>query len=248
MELIPAIDIRGGRCVRLRQGDYGRETVFDDDPLAVAERWIAQGALGLHVVDLDAARDGRSANGDVIRAIAQSGQAAVQVAGGVRDETAIRRWLEAGAARVVIGTMAIEQPDALASALRAIPADAIAVALDLRGGRPAGRGWRSTSERSLDDVVRSCIDAGARHFIYTDIARDGLMQHPDFDALHRVREVFERTGAVFTLAFGGGVTTVEDIVALDEDRLDAVILGRALYEGAFTLEDALRALATGDGT
>jgi phosphoribosylformimino-5-aminoimidazole carboxamide ribotide isomerase len=247
MEIIPAIDIRGGRCVRLVQGDYGRETVFGDDPVAMAKRWVASGARRLHVVDLDGAKEGRPVNDDLVGRIVRESGADVQVAGGVRDAAAIDRWAAAGAARIVLGTVAVEQPDAVAAAV-ARHGDKIAVAVDVKGGKAAVRGWLETSETPAADFVRATARRGVRHFIYTDISRDGMMQHIDFEALHAMLQVLADTGTSARMIYSGGVTSIQDIIALSTHDLEGAIVGRALYDGRIDLQQAILALATGDGT
>jgi phosphoribosylformimino-5-aminoimidazole carboxamide ribotide isomerase len=247
MELIPAIDIRGGKCVRLVQGDYARETVFSDDPVATAKQWAEQGAARIHVVDLDAAREGRPVNDGVIRRIVAGSGAAVQVAGGVRDAAAIDRWADAGAARIVIGTLAVEQPAAIEAAV-AKHGGRIAIAIDVKAGRPATKGWLESGDASAEDLVRDLAVRGARHFIYTDISRDGLMQHLDYTSLRRMLDVLAATGTPSTLIYSGGVTSIEDVIALDEYGLEGAIVGRALYDGRIDLRAALDALTTGNGT
>jgi phosphoribosylformimino-5-aminoimidazole carboxamide ribotide isomerase len=249
MDLIPAIDIRGGNAVQLVQGDYERETVFGDDPEAMALRWIGEGARRLHIVDLDGAKAGHPVNDKPIAAIAQASRPfiRVQVAGGVRDAAAIDRWVETGADRVVVGTMAVEQPDAVEAAIRK-HGDKIAIALDVRDGKPATRGWLGSGDESADAFLRDMVRRGAMHFIYTDIARDGMLQHLDFNELRRVIDVLDGTGAPATLIYSGGVTSVEDVVALNEFGIEGAIIGTALYDGRLEFKRALRALATGDGT
>lgn len=248
MDIIPAIDIRGGRCVQLVQGDYARETVFGDDPVAMARRWAAEGALRLHIVDLDAAREGRPVNDAVItRIMREVPELSVQIAGGVRDLGAVRRWLDAGAHRVVIGTMAVEKPDAIGRAV-AKHGDRIAIAVDARGGKVATDGWLETSEAPVDEFMREMARRGVRRFIYTDISRDGMLQHLDFAALRHVLEVLADTAATATLIYSGGVTSIEDVLALDEHPLEGAIIGTALYDGRISLTAALRALAAGGET
>jgi phosphoribosylformimino-5-aminoimidazole carboxamide ribotide isomerase len=250
MEIIPAIDIRGGRCVRLEQGDYGRETVFGVDPVAMAVHWVAQGATRIHVVDLDAAREGRPVNDAVIRRIVAEAGVPVQVAGGVRDHAAIHRWADAGADRIIVGTLAVEQPDEVERAVLR-HRDKIAVSVDARGGKVAVKGWLQTSELSVEQFVRDMASRGVRRFIYTDIDRDGMMAHPDFAELGAVaRLVASATDggrdSPAPLVLGGGVTSVDDIVALSEFEIEGVITGRALYDGRIDLRAAQRALAVGD--
>jgi phosphoribosylformimino-5-aminoimidazole carboxamide ribotide isomerase len=247
MEIIPAIDIRGGRCVQLVQGDYARETVFGDDPVAMARRWVEQGGTRLHVVDLDGAKEGRPVNDAIVARIVREAGVPVQVAGGVRDAASIRRWADAGAQRIVIGTLAVEQPDVVAEAVRE-HGEKIAIALDVRGGRAAVKGWLETSDTTAEDFTRSMAELGARHFIYTDIARDGMLQHLDFDALQRMLAVLDGTGTGAEMIYSGGVTSVADVVALDAYGLEGAIIGTALYDGRLDLAEALTALATGNGT
>jgi phosphoribosylformimino-5-aminoimidazole carboxamide ribotide isomerase len=250
MEIIPAIDIRGGRCVRLEQGDYDRETVFGVDPVAMAVHWAAQGAQRIHVVDLDAAREGRPVNEAVIRRIVSDAGVPVQVAGGVRDHAAIHRWADAGADRVIVGTLAVEQPAEVERAM-AKHRDKIAISVDARGGKVAVKGWLETRELSVEAFVRDMAARGVVRFIYTDIDRDGMMAHPDIDELGAVaRMVGEATSkeadAPAPLILGGGITSVEDIVTLSQFDIEGVITGRALYDGRVDLRAAQRALAVGD--
>jgi phosphoribosylformimino-5-aminoimidazole carboxamide ribotide isomerase len=250
MEIIPAIDIRGGRCVRLEQGDYDRETVFGVDPVAMAVHWVAQGAARIHLVDLDAAREGRPVNEAVIRRIVSETGVPVQVAGGVRDHAAIHRWADAGADRVIVGTLAVEQPAEIERAMLK-HRDKIAVSVDARGGRVAVKGWLETSDLSVEAFVRDMAGRGVQRFIYTDIDRDGMMEHPDFDELRGVaRIVVDATAtagdAPAPLVLGGGITSVDDIVALSDFDIEGVITGRALYDGRVDLRAAQRALAVGD--
>lgn len=249
MDLIPAVDIRGGNAVQLVQGDYGRETIFGDDPEAMALRWIGEGARRLHIVDLDGAKAGHPVNDETIAAIVRASRPfiRVQVAGGVRDAAHIDRWVSTGADRVIIGTMAVEQPDAVEAAIKRHP-DKIAIALDVRDGKPATRGWLAAGDETADAFLVDMVRRGAMHFIYTDIARDGMLAHLDFHELKRIIGVLDATGAPATLIYSGGVTSVEDVVALNEYGLEGAIIGTALYDGRLDFKRALRALATGDGT
>jgi phosphoribosylformimino-5-aminoimidazole carboxamide ribotide isomerase len=216
----------------------------------MAVHWVAQGASRIHVVDLDAAREGRPVNDAVIRRIVEDTGVPVQVAGGVRDHAAIHRWADAGADRVVVGTLAVQQPGEVERAMLK-HRDRIAVSVDARGGRVAVKGWLETSDLSVEQFVRDMAARGVRHYIYTDIDRDGMMAHPDFEELGAVaRMVAEATGhggdAPVPLVLGGGITSVEDIVALSQLDIEGVISGRALYDGRIDLRAAQRALAVGD--
>ena len=257
MDIIPAIDIRNGKCVRLVQGDYDRETVFGVDPIAMAVHWASQGATRLHVVDLDAAKDGRPVNDAIIRRIVMEAQIPVQVAGGVRDHAAIHRWADCGADRIVVGTLAVEQPAEVERAM-VKHRDKIAVAVDARGGKVAVKGWLETSALPVAEFIRDMAARGVQRFIYTDIDRDGTMQHPDFDELGAIAAVVSDAvagsatrpahpaEAPSPLILGGGITSVEDIVALSQYDVEGVITGRALYDGRIDLRAAQRALAVGD--
>ncbi len=254
MHLLPAIDIRGGKCVQLKQGDYARETVYGVDPVAMAQHWHSQGATRLHIVDLDAAKEGRPVNDGVIRRIVATlrGEVSVEVAGGVRDHNAIHRWVESGADRVVIGTWAVEDPDAIEKAMEKHQ-QKIAIAVDARGGKAAVKGWIETSDTPVDGFITDMAARGVRHFIYTDIARDGMLQHLDFSIVHHLLKILAASGAASpagppSLIYSGGVTSIEDVIALNKHPLEGAIIGTALYDGRIDLEQALAALATGDGT
>ena len=177
MEIIPAIDIRDGRCVRLEQGDYARETVFADDPVAVALRWQGAGARRLHVVDLDGARDGRPRNDDVVRAILHASAVPVQVGGGIRDVAAVERYLEAGAERVILGTTAAKDQTTLVNAI-VLFRERLIVGVDARDGAVATEGWTETSTIDATDLVKQLSEIGVARIIYTDILRDATLAGP----------------------------------------------------------------------
>lgn len=241
MELYPAIDLRGGRCVRLRQGDYGAETVYGDDPVTLARGFADAGAPWIHLVDLDAARTGEPVNRPLVTAVATAVGVRVQAGGGVRDEAAVQGLLDAGVARVVLGTAAMGDP-ALVARMAAQHPGAIAVGLDARGGEVAVRGWTESAGVSLLDAVRRFDDAGVAALIVTDISRDGTLVGPDRDGL---AEVLAAT-AVEVVA-SGGVGTLQHLRALSAleaggRRLSGAIVGKALYEGSFTIDEALAAL------
>lgn len=240
MELFPAIDLRDGRCVRLYQGDYGRETVYADDPVAQAQAFVDAGCRWLHVVDLDAARSGEPLNRDVVAAIARSVDVPVQTGGGVRSEAAAEALFAAGVARVVVGTAALEDPQLVRSLARRVP---LAVGLDVRGREVAVRGWEQGSGRDLVDVLDEFADAGVAAVIVTQIARDGTLEGPDLGGLGLVL-----ASTTIEVIASGGVGTLDDLRALDSlevagRRLAGVIVGRALYEGRFTLTEALAAVS-----
>ncbi len=242
MDLYPAIDLRGGRCVRLYQGDYAQETVYADDPVAQARAFADGGAPWIHVVDLDGARSGEPTHTDVIGAIAAAVDVPVQTGGGIRDEATAERLFAGGVARVVLGTIALEQPELVARLAARHP---VAVGLDARAGDVAVRGWEEASGRSVLDVAREFEAAGIAALIVTDIGRDGTLEGPDVDGLGAV---LAATGV--DVIASGGVGTLADLerlLALEADgrRLSGAIVGRALYEGAFTLDAALVASVGG---
>ena len=241
MKLLPAIDLRDGRCVRLYQGDYGRETVYGDDPVAQARAFVAEGAGWLHVVDLDAARSGESTNRPVIRAICQAVEVPVEVGGGVRSEDAASALFDTGVTRVVIGTAALEQPELVARLAGA--GRRVAVGLDARGGEVATHGWTERSGHTVADLAARFADVGVDALIVTEIGRDGTLEGPDLDGLCQVL-----AGSTVPVIASGGVGRLDDLRALaavrEEGRgFDGVIVGRALYEGAFTVAQALEVLA-----
>jgi phosphoribosylformimino-5-aminoimidazole carboxamide ribotide isomerase len=241
-ELYPAIDLRGGRAVRLLRGDYAAETVYSDDPVAVARSFEAAGARWIHVVDLDAARSGEAGNLECVAAIARSVGCDVETGGGVRSVEAAERLIDAGVARVVIGTAAVERPE-LVSELAGRYSGRVAVGLDARGRQVAVKGWTETTGADLVDLAKRFEGEGVAALIVTEIGRDGTMAGPD---LEQLRAVLEATG--IDVIASGGVGTLDDVRALAGLRaegrsLAGVIVGRAIYEGRFTVEEALRCLA-----
>jgi phosphoribosylformimino-5-aminoimidazole carboxamide ribotide isomerase len=236
MQIYPAIDLRGGYCVRLRQGDYDQETIFDNDPVAVARRWQQLGATWLHLVDLDGAKLGQPINGDTIRQIRAAVTIPCQVGGGLREDTHILDAFSRGVDRVVLGTRALEDPLWFRSACELWPGR-IALGLDARSGLVATHGWREMSNRTAVDVARDVAAWPLAAIIYTDIAKDGMLAGPNFDALAELRAAVE-----IPVIASGGVTTVDDIRKLAQLNLSGCIVGRALYEGRLDLTQALAAI------
>jgi phosphoribosylformimino-5-aminoimidazole carboxamide ribotide isomerase len=234
MEIIPAIDLLGGRCVRLLRGDYGTATEYSDDPVAVARQFVGDGASRIHVVDLDAARD-EAGNHDIVAAIVSQTGVDVEVAGGIRSEAEAQRWLDAGAAAVVIGTMAAENPAAAVELIGHQPGR-VCVALDMRGGAISTHGWMKGSGASLEDLLEVLDGTPLERYIYTDISRDGTMLGPNFEAL---ADLLERTRHRVVLS--GGVSSMDDVRRANAMETAGVILGRALYEGRLSLKEALAA-------
>ena len=237
MEVIPAIDLRAGRCVRLYQGDYDRETVFSDDPVEVASRWASLGARRLHVVDLDGAREGESANLEVVRAIASAVSAPVQVGGGIRSAEAAQTALDAGAQRVIVGTAAVRDPDLAPGLCATMGAERVVVSVDARDGYVAVHGWTEGSDTRASALVRRMEGRGVRRFMYTDIARDGTLEGPNFAAIERL---LGETGA--RLIAAGGVSSVADLLRLRDTGVEGAIVGRAIYTGDVDLGEALEAV------
>jgi phosphoribosylformimino-5-aminoimidazole carboxamide ribotide isomerase len=236
VEVIPAIDLRGGRCVRLVQGDYDREIVFSDDPVAIAQRWERDGAPRLHIVDLDGAREGRPVNGETVRDILEAVAAPVQVSGGVRDLESVEAWLAAGADRVVLGTAAVRDPALAAEACRR-HGERIVVSIDARDGLFAAEGWREATGERAEDLLRRLASLGVQRFVYTDIARDGTLTSPNYEA---VEALVRATSAAIIAA--GGVAEVSHLVRLAELGVEGAIVGLALYEGQVQLAEALAAV------
>jgi phosphoribosylformimino-5-aminoimidazole carboxamide ribotide isomerase len=238
MELYPAIDLRGGRCVRLRQGDYADETVYGDDPVAVAQGFVDAGARWIHMVDLDAARTGESVNRAAIAAVAGAVAARIQAGGGVRAEAAAEVLFDAGVTRVVVGTAAMEDP-ALVARLAARHPGGVAVGLDAREGHVAVRGWTAGAGVELLEAAQRFDDIGVAALIVTDIGRDGMLAGPDLDGLAAVLAATQ----VDVIA-SGGVGSLGDLralagLAVEGRHLSGAIVGKALYEGAFTVDEAL---------
>ena len=239
MILYPAIDIRGGRAVRLLQGDYDRETAYDDDPVVAARRWAEGGARWLHVVDLDGARAGEPVNLEHVRRIVAGVDLPVQLGGGLRDSKKVEEAFSSGVERVVLGTAAVRDPD-LAAAIVAAHGGRIVVSVDARAGKVAAEGWTEQSELDTTEVVRSLTHRGVRRFVYTPVEVDGSMSGPDLESLAEVASATE--GEVI---YSGGVGSLDDLRALAGlgiENLGGVIVGRALYENEFTVAEALQAL------
>lgn len=238
MEVIPAIDLRGGRVVRLRHGRFDDETGYGLDPCAAVRRWEAEGARQLHVVDLDGARDGRPTQAALVaRVIAEAG-VPCQVAGGLRHGPAVASALEAGAARAVLGTALLERPGLAVELIARHGRDRLASALDVRDGRAVGDGWvPGARARPLADAVAVLVAAGLDRLVVTAIARDGDLAGPDLELLGRVR----RLAPGVELIASGGVSGLDDLRALADLGCDAAIIGRALYEGRLALAEALAA-------
>ncbi len=246
MRLYPAIDILEGGAVRLRKGDFAASTLYESDPLDAALKWVGDGAQWLHVVDLDGARAGAPVNLDQLRRIASDGGVPVQYGGGLRSAADVAAALAAGAARVVIGTAAFTDPEMLAAALASEDPERIAVGVDVRGGLVATHGWLQTSEIRAHEAFARLRELGVRRFIFTNIDHDGMLDGANREEVERVAGEVGEGGLIFS----GGIGTIEDLrglralrAELSLEGLEGVIVGKALYEGRFTVAEALSALA-----
>jgi phosphoribosylformimino-5-aminoimidazole carboxamide ribotide isomerase len=239
VQIYPAIDLRGGHCVRLYQGDFAQETIYGHDPVAQAKAFVAEGATWLHVVDLDAARTGEPRNRDVITSIAGAVDARVQTGGGVREVESARALADGGVARVVVGTAAVEDPTVVTEVASMVE---VAVGLDVRGREVVVRGWQRGTGADIRDLLPALADAGASVAIATQIHVDGTGDGPDLETYRELLDVCD-----LPLVASGGVGTLDHLRALADlevggRRLEGAIVGRALYEGAFSLSDALAAV------
>ena len=242
-DLIPAIDLRGGRVVRLRQGDFDRETVFDTDPAAVASRFADAGAGLLHVVDLDGARAGAPIQVAELTAIvaASRGVTRVEAAGGIRNAEDVDAVLTAGAHRVVFGTAAIRDPELVATAVAKVGSDRVVVAVDVRDGHAVGDAWKDGAQGTRpEDLIRRLADAGVNSFEVTAIDRDGLLGGPDLALLERLVRIDR--GKVIA---SGGIRSLDDVLAVRAIGGAGAIVGRAIYDGSFDLAAAIEALSAG---
>lgn len=241
MNLLPAIDIRDGRAVRLRQGDFERETVYADDPLEAARAWVEAGARALHVVDLDGAKRGEPANIEHLGRIAANAGVPIQYGGGLRTVAAVDSALDAGADRVVLGTAALSD-DAFLDAVLERFSDRAAVAVDARAGEVAVAGWTRAAGERAEAVVKRLSERGVARLVYTAVDRDGMLDGPDLDAL---RALSAAAGEETALVYSGGIGSLEDlrsVAALSIDRLEGVISGKALYERRFSVAAGQAAL------
>ncbi len=234
MQILPAIDLRGGKCVRLRQGDYAQETVFGDEPAKMAQHWVDLGGKFLHLVDLDGAKDGSPTNLEAIRAIVKTVGVPCELGGGIRNEETIRSLLDLGLNRLVIGTLALRQPDWFSEMCRKFP-NRLVLGIDARNGFVATDGWLETSRTKAIELAEQFNGIPMAAIVYTDIATDGMMKGSNVPAMKEMKDAVD-----VPVVASGGVTTLEDVRQLKAAGLDAAIIGRALYEGTINLPDALR--------
>lgn len=236
MEIIPAIDLKGGRCVRLYQGDFDRVTVFAGDPAEVARRWEEAGSKRIHVVDLDGAREGHPMNLEAISNILSSVKVPVQAGGGIRSRENARQVLGMGVERVVLGTAAVEDARLVVQLCTTFGEEAIVVSVDAREGMVAIRGWQERTEIEATTLVKRMGDLGVRRFVYTDVARDGTLTGPNFAAIEQLVEETEQR-----IIAAGGISSVAHLTRLASLGVEGAIVGRALYTGDIDLREALEA-------
>ena len=242
MEILPAIDLLDGRCVRLYQGDYQQSQIYHENPVEVARQWAEQGATRLHVVDLDGAKVGKPVNLAAIEAIVRAISIPVQVGGGLRDRASAAQLLKLGVERVILGTVAVEQPELIASLCQEFPQQ-IVVGIDARNGKVATRGWLETSTVEATDLAQQMEKLGAAAIIYTDIHRDGTLVGPNLDALREIAAPLD-----IPVIASGGVSALRDLLSLlslESLGVTGVIVGKALYTGDVNLEEAIRAVGQG---
>lgn len=235
MQIWPAIDLRGGKCVRLRQGDYDQETVFGDDPAAMARHWVDEGAEFLHLVDLDGARDGKPANLAGVCAILAAVNIPCELGGGIRDEATIAELLDLGLSRLVVGTKALRQPDWFRAMCRKFP-DRLVLGIDARDGRVATDGWLETSSVRATELAQQFNSEPVAAIVYTDIAVDGMLCGPNLQQMAEMRDAVS-----LPVIASGGVHTAADVAALAQLAVAGCIIGRALYERTIQLRAALAA-------
>ena len=234
MEVIPAVDIRGGKCVRFFQGDYDRETVFSDDPVGMAVRWARLGAQRIHVIDLDGAKAGEPMNLDIIERIAASTDASVQVGGGVRNIDTALRVLSIGADRVLLGTAAVEDPEVAHEACERLGPESVVINVDARDGYVAVKGWTETSTVKAADLIADLNAVGVLRFMYTDIARDGTLTEPNFSAVQAL------VPQASSLLAAGGISSLGHLKRLASLGVEGAIVGTAVYTGSIDLQEAVQ--------
>jgi len=233
MEILPAIDLRNGKCVRLFQGDYKQETIYNDNPLQVALQWQTMGAKRIHIVDLDGAAAGQSVNFDIIKNIAGSINVPTQLGGGLRTLETIEKMLQAGVNRVILGTVAVEDPALVETVCRRYP-DSVIMSIDARDGLVATRGWLQSTRLKAIDLAQQMAGLGVRRFIYTDIKRDGTLSGPNYAALSELMVAVK-----LPVIAAGGISSLENLKALKKIGVEGAIIGQALYTGNIDLRLAL---------
>lgn len=237
MRIIPAVDIKAGQCVRLVQGKADQETIYSNDPVAMACHWDEEGAQLIHVVDLDGAFDGKPVNVDIIKNIIYNSTVDIQIGGGIRTMDALSAYFDAGAYRIILGTIAHQQPEFVEQACKKYPGK-ILVGIDARNGKVAIQGWREVSDQSAADLAKSLESAGVAGYIFTDISKDGMMQGPN---LEQIKEFASATTT--PVIASGGVSRIEDVInllALEKEGVEGMIIGKALYDKKLDYREILK--------
>lgn len=236
MQLYPAIDMKGGKCVRLTQGLFDNVKIYSDTPADMAKLWVSQGATYLHIVDLDGALAGRSVNEPAIRAIVAAADVPIQLGGGIRSAEAVRYMLDLGISRCIIGTKAVQQPEFIRELVERFGADRIVVGVDARDGMVAVEGWEKVSSMTAIDLCLKMKEYGVQHIVYTDISRDGMLSGPNVEA---TKLLTDRTG--LDVIASGGMSCMEDLQRLKDNGIRGAIIGKALYEKRIDLPQAVAA-------
>ena len=237
MEVIPAIDIRAGRCVRLIQGDYSKETIFADNPMEMAIKWESEGAEYLHIIDLDGAKEGSAVNMEVISKICADSAARIQVGGGIRDYETAARYMDVGVSRVIMGTSAVDRTDELERILKSIGAESLVVSVDAREGIVALDGWTRESRVTVETVVKNIEALGVKRCMYTDILKDGTLSEPNYAGIENVV-----SSTNMKIMAAGGIAALSQLKRMSIVGVEATIVGRALYTGDIRLRQAIDAL------
>ena len=237
MEIIPAIDIKDGKCVRLLQRDYDQVTVFSDDPVEMALRWESEGSEYLHIVDLDGAKSGATSNYDVIENICRATNTRIQVGGGIRSLRVAKNYSEVGVDRLILGTVAVDSPSKLAAIMESVGKESVIVSVDARSGIVALDGWTRTSQIKAADLVSDMFSLGVIRCMYTDIDRDGTLSTPNFDAISNLVNMSK-----VSVIAAGGISSLDSILRLARSGVEAAIVGRAIYTGHVNLKEALNAI------
>lgn len=226
MEVIPAIDIKEGQCVRLIQGDFNREKVYSKDPVEMALNWQNLGASRIHIIDLDGAKAGEPCNLSLIEDITQALEIPIQLGGGIRSLEIIKKYLNIGVDRVILGTIALKKPEVVAQAVSTLGAEKIVVGVDARDGKVAVEGWLETSDNQVEEVIKDLKVRGVKTFIYTDISRDGMLSGPDVAGLKKLLKIKD-----IEVIASGGISSSKDLDKLEKIGIEKAIVGKALYDG-----------------
>ena len=242
MEIIPAIDIRGGMCVRLTQGDYSKETVFDEDPLNVVSRWITAGAKSLHIVDLDGARAGNAINKNLISRMLNSASGIkIQLGGGIRSPEIINEYIDLGVNRLILGTAAIKDQNLIQWQINTCGADSIVIGVDARNGFVEIDEWTKNSGVLASELISQMIDLGVKNFLYTDILKDGMLTEPNYKFIENLLNQFD-----IKLQIAGGISNINHLKKLDDLGVMSAIVGKAIYTGEIDLSHATKIYSNGD--